>query len=313
MRQPGAGPRPRRRRARRRLRRGPGHLLPDLRRRRLWPQARDDGDRAGGEPGRADAPAGPAHLVAAAGDPARHLPAGRAGADDRLDEAGADRGLAGADRGAGTAVEVARADRRRRRRWPAPAAPPSPARCRLTPSPTSAIDHAAADLGIETGLWRGAAHSYTCYFTECFIDELARAAGARAARLPHLPARRTIRASAAASPPPPRSAAGTAARRAAAWGWPATAPSARTSPAWSRSRSSGDQRLRVLRAVAAVDCGRVINPEIVKQQIEGGIVHGVVGRDRPAGRDRRRAAGGADDRRLRPAASCATRPRSASS
>jgi isoquinoline 1-oxidoreductase beta subunit len=35
------------------------------------------------------------------------------------------------------------------------------------------------------------------------------------------------------------------------------------------------QRLRVLRAVAAVDCGRAINPEIVKQQIEGGIVHGV--------------------------------------
>jgi isoquinoline 1-oxidoreductase beta subunit len=38
---------------------------------------------------------------------------------------------------------------------------------------------------------------------------------------------------------------------------------------------SGDQRLRVTRAVAAVDCGRVVNPELVKQQIEGGIVHGV--------------------------------------
>jgi isoquinoline 1-oxidoreductase beta subunit len=38
---------------------------------------------------------------------------------------------------------------------------------------------------------------------------------------------------------------------------------------------SGDQRLRVSRAVAAVDCGRVVNPELVKQQIEGGIVHGV--------------------------------------
>jgi isoquinoline 1-oxidoreductase beta subunit len=37
----------------------------------------------------------------------------------------------------------------------------------------------------------------------------------------------------------------------------------------------GDQRLRVTRAVAAVDCGRVINPELIKQQIEGGIVHGV--------------------------------------
>ncbi len=36
-----------------------------------------------------------------------------------------------------------------------------------------------------------------------------------------------------------------------------------------------DQRLRVMRAVCAVDCGRIVNPEIVKQQIEGGIVHGV--------------------------------------
>jgi isoquinoline 1-oxidoreductase beta subunit len=31
----------------------------------------------------------------------------------------------------------------------------------------------------------------------------------------------------------------------------------------------------VLRAVCAVDCGRIVNPEIVKQQIEGGIIHGI--------------------------------------
>jgi isoquinoline 1-oxidoreductase beta subunit len=33
----------------------------------------------------------------------------------------------------------------------------------------------------------------------------------------------------------------------------------------------------VLRAVAAVDCGRIIHPEIVKQLIEGGIVYGIAG------------------------------------
>ena len=38
---------------------------------------------------------------------------------------------------------------------------------------------------------------------------------------------------------------------------------------------TGDQRIRVLRAVCAVDCGRIVNPEIVKQQIEGGIIHGI--------------------------------------
>jgi isoquinoline 1-oxidoreductase beta subunit len=38
---------------------------------------------------------------------------------------------------------------------------------------------------------------------------------------------------------------------------------------------SADQRIRVLRAVCAVDCGRVVNPELVRQQIEGGIIHGI--------------------------------------
>jgi isoquinoline 1-oxidoreductase beta subunit len=40
---------------------------------------------------------------------------------------------------------------------------------------------------------------------------------------------------------------------------------------------AADQRVRVLRAVAAVDCGRVINPNLVRQQIEGGILHGISG------------------------------------
>jgi isoquinoline 1-oxidoreductase beta subunit len=36
-----------------------------------------------------------------------------------------------------------------------------------------------------------------------------------------------------------------------------------------------DQRIRVLRAVSAVDCGRVVNPNIVRQQIEGGLLFGI--------------------------------------
>ena len=38
-----------------------------------------------------------------------------------------------------------------------------------------------------------------------------------------------------------------------------------------------DQRIRVSRAVCAVDCGRVINPGIVRQLVEGGIIHGISG------------------------------------
>ena len=34
-----------------------------------------------------------------------------------------------------------------------------------------------------------------------------------------------------------------------------------------------DQRIAVEKLIAAVDCGRVINPRLVEQQIEGGLIH----------------------------------------
>jgi isoquinoline 1-oxidoreductase beta subunit len=37
------------------------------------------------------------------------------------------------------------------------------------------------------------------------------------------------------------------------------------------------QHIRVLRAVCAVDCGRIVNPDLVRQQIEGGLVFGIAG------------------------------------
>ena len=52
--------------------------------------------------------------------------------------------------------------------------------------------------------------------------------------------------------------------------------SAPMSRRWSRSRRAESGRLRALRAVLAVDCGRVVNPEMVKQQIEGGFIHGLL-------------------------------------
>jgi isoquinoline 1-oxidoreductase beta subunit len=137
-----------------------------------------------------------------------------------------------------------------------------------------AVDHAPVDIGIETGLWRGAAHSYTCYFTECFIDELVRAAG-----LEPLSFRMFLLA---ANPRLARCLA----TATSIGGWDGGPPGSGMGIACHSAFGSHiaclvevevtrEQRLRVLRAVAAVDCGRVINPEIVKQQIEGGIVHGV--------------------------------------
>jgi isoquinoline 1-oxidoreductase beta subunit len=38
-----------------------------------------------------------------------------------------------------------------------------------------------------------------------------------------------------------------------------------------------ERRPKVTRAVCAVDCGQVVNPDIVRQQIESGIVYGIGG------------------------------------
>jgi isoquinoline 1-oxidoreductase beta subunit len=140
--------------------------------------------------------------------------------------------------------------------------------------PNLAVDHVETDIGIETGLWRGAAHSYTCYFTECFVDELALAAGLEPL---------AFRTFLLQSNPRLTQCLATAA---SIGGWDGGARGSGMGLACHSAfgshiaclvevEVSGDQRLRVSRAVAAVDCGRVVNPELVRQQIEGGIVHGV--------------------------------------
>src|SRR3546814_17180241 len=43
-----------------------------------------------------------------------------------------------------------------------------------------AVDHCPADIGLPTARWRGNADSYTAFFTECFIDEMATRAGSDA-------------------------------------------------------------------------------------------------------------------------------------
>jgi isoquinoline 1-oxidoreductase beta subunit len=137
-----------------------------------------------------------------------------------------------------------------------------------------AIDHVPTDIGIRTGSWRGEAHSYTGFFTESFIDELARTMGMeplsfRMGLLGGTP--RLARALATATSiggwdgGPPGSGMGIACH--AAFGsFIATLVEVEVTAA---------QQLRVVRAVCAVDCGRMVNPEIVKQQIEGGLIHGI--------------------------------------
>ena len=137
-----------------------------------------------------------------------------------------------------------------------------------------AVDHVPAEIGVATGIWRAGAHSYTCFFTESLVEEIARAAGIeplsfRMAMLGSNP--RLARCLATAT---------------AIGGWDGGAPGSGMGIAAHAAFGSyaatlveieltGDQQIRVLRAVCAVDCGRIINPELVKQQIEGGLIHGI--------------------------------------
>lgn len=137
--------------------------------------------------------------------------------------------------------------------------------------PALAIEHAPADIGIETGLWRSAAHGHTAFFTESFIDELAAAAGQdplsfRMAMLGANP--RLARCLSQAT---------------AAGGWSGEARSGQGLAAHSAfgshialycEASVQASTVKVERLVAVIDCGRVINPDIVRQQIESGLIWG---------------------------------------
>jgi isoquinoline 1-oxidoreductase beta subunit len=137
-----------------------------------------------------------------------------------------------------------------------------------------AVDHVEAEIGIAAGIGRGGAYVASCFFTESFVDEIARAAGQeplsyRMAMLADNP--RLARCLATAT---------------AIGGWDGGVAGGGMGIAVHQAFGScvaalvevaaGENgRLRALRAVLAADCGRVINPELVKQQIEGGFIHGL--------------------------------------
>ena len=138
--------------------------------------------------------------------------------------------------------------------------------------PALAIAQAPAAIGIETGLWRGAAHGHNAFFTESFVDELAAAAGQdglafRIALLGAAPRLARCLSQAAAS-----------------GGWSGEAHSGQGLAVHSAFGShialyaeaaEEDGAIKVGRLVAVADCGRVIHPDIVRQQIESGLVWGM--------------------------------------
>ena len=140
--------------------------------------------------------------------------------------------------------------------------------------PAVAVDHLPAEVPVQAGLWRSGAHASTTFFTESFVDELSRIAGIeplsfRMQMLGDNPRLARCLSVAAAHGEWNGGQSGSAMGLAAA-----SAYGSHIATVVEVEIEQG-RAVRVLRAVSAVDCGRVVNPDIVRQQIEGGLLFGI--------------------------------------
>ena len=139
--------------------------------------------------------------------------------------------------------------------------------------PNITIDHFPVSMPMPTGPWRGLANSYNCFFVEGFIDELAHKAGVEplSFRMQMLAGQTRLA----------RCLTGVATMA----GWDGGVSGSGRGIACHSMRGShiavivtarnSATGVRVDRIHAMADCGRLINPDLARQQIEGGIVFGL--------------------------------------
>ena len=133
------------------------------------------------------------------------------------------------------------------------------------------VRHTHADVGVPISFWRSVGHSQNAFYVESFVDELAHETGTdpfefRRNLLSDHPQHKKILELVAEK---------------ADWGGSlpkgvfrgiAVHKSFKTYAAQVVELSIENGQINVLRVVCAVDCGTVVNPDIVKAQIEGGII-----------------------------------------
>ena len=136
------------------------------------------------------------------------------------------------------------------------------------------MSHVATQSGVPVGFWRSVGHSHNAFFSESFIDELAAATkqDPLAFRLNWL------------KDAPRYAAVLKLAADKAAWGTPLPAGRARgialhesfgSIVAQVAEVSLEQGQIRVHRVVCAIDCGTVVNPGTVAQQMESSVIYGL--------------------------------------
>jgi isoquinoline 1-oxidoreductase beta subunit len=139
--------------------------------------------------------------------------------------------------------------------------------------PNFAVDHFPVDSALPAGRWRSNADSYGAFFSESFIDELATVSGVEplSFRIQMLGAHPRL--------------ARCLTTVAALGGWQGGVRGSGQGIACHRMRDGyiavlveagfANGKVQVSRLVAAADCGKLINPGIARQQIEGGMIFGL--------------------------------------
>lgn len=146
--------------------------------------------------------------------------------------------------------------------------------------PNARIAHEVVEAGVPVGFWRSVGHSHQAFFKECFMDEVAAAAGQdpvafRAALLKNHPRHHKVLQQVAAM---------------SDWGQPASPATG----ALLRARGvalhqsfgsvvaqvaevsvDADKKIRVHKVWCVIDCGFAVNPNLIRQQLESGIVFGL--------------------------------------
>jgi isoquinoline 1-oxidoreductase beta subunit len=139
--------------------------------------------------------------------------------------------------------------------------------------PHTAVNYNREEIGIDVGYWRSVSHALNCFVAESFMDELASAAGKdpyefRAAMLDKQPRFKRVLDEAA-------SRAGWGKAHAGHYQGIALMEGYGTYMAQVAEVSMKDGTLTIHRITCAVDCGQMVNPNIVDQQIEGSILFGL--------------------------------------